>query len=72
MSDGTVELPVPPQRHDDIGAIAMCLEICRQVRHTGSARFGGALRMRGAGLDRTTVLGRVRHAAGTRSRATKG
>ncbi|MEU8252740.1 HAMP domain-containing protein [Micromonospora inaquosa] len=72
MSDGTVELPVPPQRHDDIGAIAMCLEICRQVRHTGSARFGGALRLRGAGTDRTTVLARVRHAAGTRSRPTKG
>lgn len=72
MSDGTVELPVPPQRHDDIGAIAMCLEICRQVRHTGSARFGGALRLRGAGADRTSVLARVRHAAGTRNRATRG
>ncbi|MEU7975273.1 HAMP domain-containing protein [Micromonospora sp. NPDC049089] len=72
MADGTVDLPVPPQRHDDIGAIAMCLEICRQVRHTGSARFGGALRLRGAGADRTSVLARVRHAAGTRNRATKG
>ncbi|MEU6021172.1 HAMP domain-containing protein [Micromonospora sp. NPDC047134] len=71
MSEGNVELPVPPQRHDDIGAIAMCLEICRQVRHTGSARFGGALRLRGAGADRTTVLPRVRSAAGT-GRGTKG
>jgi hypothetical protein len=70
MSDGTIDLPVPPQRHDDIGAVAMCLEICRQVRHTGSARFGGALRLRGAGADRTKVLPRVRSAAG--SRGTKG
>ncbi|TCB91254.1 HAMP domain-containing protein [Micromonospora zingiberis] len=72
MSDGTIELPVPPQRHDDIGAIAMCLEICRQVRHTGSARFGGALRLRGAGADRTKVLPRVRSAAATTARGTKG
>ncbi|GIJ22332.1 hypothetical protein Vlu01_29560 [Micromonospora lutea] len=71
MSDGTIELPVPPQRHDDIGAIAMCLEICRQVRHTGSARFGGALRLRGGGADRTTVLPRARSAAAG-SRGTKG
>ncbi|MFG1778639.1 HAMP domain-containing protein [Micromonospora sp. NPDC049051] len=73
MSQGTLDLPVPPQRHDDIGALAMCMEICRQVRHTGSVRFGGALRMRGAGTDRTTVLPRVRRTAGAHgSRATKG
>jgi HAMP domain-containing protein len=56
VSSGDLDQPVPPQRHDDIGAIAICLEICRQVRHTGSARFGGALRLRGEGPDRTTVL----------------
>ncbi|WCN82124.1 HAMP domain-containing protein [Micromonospora sp. LH3U1] len=72
MSEGKLDLPVPPQRHDDIGAIAMCTEICRQVRHTGSVRFGGALRLRGAGTDRTTVLPRVRRTAGAHSRATKG
>ncbi|OZV80157.1 HAMP domain-containing protein [Micromonospora echinospora] len=60
MSRGEIDVPVPPQRHDDIGAVAMCLEICRQVRHTGSARFGGAIRMRGSELNRTTVLPRVR------------
>ncbi|MET7395266.1 HAMP domain-containing protein [Dactylosporangium sp. NPDC005572] len=53
---GSFEDPVPPQRHDDIGAIAMCLEICRQVRHTGSARFGGAIRLRGSEDDYTAVM----------------
>lgn len=72
MSDGTLDLPVPPQRHDDVGAVAMCMEICRQVRHTGSVRFGGTLRLRGPGTDRTTVLPRVRRSAGAHGRATKG
>lgn len=53
---GDFDQPVTPQRHDDIGAIAMCLEICRQVRHTGSARFGGAVRLRGSAADFTAVL----------------
>jgi HAMP domain-containing protein len=45
IGNGSYEEPIPPQRHDDVGAIAMCLEICRQVRHTGSARFGGVVRL---------------------------
>ena len=45
ISNGSFEEPIPPQRHDDIGAVAMCLEICRQVRHTGSSRFGGVVRL---------------------------
>jgi HAMP domain-containing protein len=72
MSDGNLDMPVPPQRHDDIGAIAVCMEICRQVRHTGSVRFGGALRLRGAESDHTTVLPRVRRTAGAHTRAAKG
>ncbi|BCJ76456.1 hypothetical protein CS0771_60000 [Catellatospora sp. IY07-71] len=60
ISGGDFEMPVPPQRHDEIGIIAMCLEICRQVRHTGSARFGGAVRMRGSESDFTSVLPRAR------------
>lgn len=72
LSGGTLDQPVPPQRHDDVGATAMCLEICRQVRHTGSARFGGALRLRGAGVDRTTVIPRVARSLGKHSRVTKG
>lgn len=45
IGNGSLDEPIPPQRHDDIGAVAMCLEICRQVRHTGSARFGGVVRL---------------------------
>ncbi|GAA2395068.1 hypothetical protein GCM10010170_109520 [Dactylosporangium salmoneum] len=55
---GEFDDPVPPQRHDDVGAIAMCLEICRQVRHTGSVRFGGAIRLRGSEDDFTAVYPR--------------
>ncbi|UWZ40374.1 HAMP domain-containing protein [Dactylosporangium roseum] len=59
MRAGSFDEPVPPQRHDDVGAIAMCLEICRQVRHTGSARFGGAIRLRGSEEDFTAVHPRI-------------
>jgi len=62
---GSFDEPVPPQRHDDIGAIAMCLEICRQVRHTGSARFGGAIRLRGSEEDFTAVYPRFPSQRGT-------
>ena len=56
VAAGDFEEPIAPQRHDDVGAIAMCLEICRQVRHTGSARFGGAVRLRGPEENYTAVL----------------
>ncbi|MGS2618751.1 HAMP domain-containing protein [Micromonospora sp. LZ34] len=56
IRDGSVEEPIPPQRHDDIGELAMCLEICRQARHTGSARLGGVTRIRGTEDDPTAVL----------------
>ncbi|MET8834558.1 HAMP domain-containing protein [Micromonospora sp. NPDC004540] len=59
ISDGQLEEPISPQRHDDIGALAMCLEVCRQVRHTGSGRLGGASRLRGTEDDRTVVLPQV-------------
>ncbi|MER7167690.1 HAMP domain-containing protein [Micromonospora sp. NPDC000207] len=68
IADGSVDVPVPPQRHDDIGAVAMCLEICRQVRHTGSARFGGTIRIRGSEANFTKVLPRVRRPAATAAR----
>jgi hypothetical protein len=57
---GDFDEPVTPQRHDDVGAVAMCLEICRQVRHAGSARFGGAVRLRGSAANFTAVLPRPR------------
>lgn len=58
ISEGDFDEPVVPQRHDDVGAVATCLEICRQVRHTGSARFGGAVRLRGSATNMTAVLPR--------------
>ncbi|WP_245718851.1 HAMP domain-containing protein [Micromonospora rhizosphaerae] len=67
ISDGSVEVPIPPQRHDDIGALAMCLEICRQVRHTGSSRLGGAIRLRGKEDDCTVVLPEVAQADADRA-----
>jgi HAMP domain-containing protein len=60
ISRGSFDMPIPPQRHDDVGAIAMCLEICRQVRHAGSARFGGAVRLRGSEENFTTVMPLIR------------
>jgi HAMP domain-containing protein len=56
---GDLDLPVAPQRHDEIGAIAICVEICRQVQRTGSVRFGGAIRIRGSEDDFTDVLPRI-------------
>ena len=67
IAAGDFEEPVVPQRHDDVGAIAMCLEICRQVRHTGSARFGGAVRLRGSEENYTAVLPRNPKQAARRS-----
>ncbi|WBB68053.1 HAMP domain-containing protein [Micromonospora sp. WMMD812] len=52
ISRGETDVPIPPQRHDDIGALAVCLEVCRQARNTGSARLGGAPRLRGATQSR--------------------
>ncbi|BCJ64903.1 hypothetical protein Prubr_19240 [Polymorphospora rubra] len=70
INRGVLDQPITPQRHDDIGAIAVCLEISRQIRHTGSARFGGALRVRGSEADLTTVMPKVRrdsrHARGVK------
>jgi HAMP domain-containing protein len=59
ISSGVFDFPVSPQRHDEIGSVAVCLEICRQVRHTGSARFGGAVRLRGSEDDFTAVLAKI-------------
>ena len=45
--------------HDEVGAVAMCLEICRQARVHGAERLAGAVRLRGGSADHTTVLSRV-------------
>jgi HAMP domain-containing protein len=58
MADGDTETVISPHRPDEIGAIASCLEICRQVRVHGPARLGGAERLRGSVSQPTMVMRR--------------
>ncbi|BCB82077.1 hypothetical protein Pflav_084870 [Phytohabitans flavus] len=58
MADGDIKTVITPHRPDEIGAIASCLEICRQVRVDGPARLGGAERLRGNTAPPTVVLRR--------------
>jgi HAMP domain-containing protein len=60
LADGDTETVISPQRHDEIGAIAACLEICRQVRVDGASRLAGAARLRGNDNDFTTVIPAIR------------
>jgi hypothetical protein len=50
---GTV---ISPCRPDEIGAVAVCLEVSRQALRHGPERLGGAVRLRGAGADQTQVM----------------
>jgi methyl-accepting chemotaxis protein len=50
---GTV---VYPQRQDEIGTIASCLEICRQALVDGVKRLGEVRRPKGAATDPTELL----------------
>ncbi|MFI9012323.1 HAMP domain-containing protein [Actinosynnema sp. NPDC053489] len=45
-----------PQRHDEVGTIASCLEICRQAVTQGLDRLGEVRRPRGAATDPTQFL----------------
>ncbi|MFI9815868.1 HAMP domain-containing protein [Saccharothrix variisporea] len=45
-----------PQRHDEVGTIASCLEICRQAVTQGHDRLGEVRRPRGAATDPTRVM----------------
>jgi HAMP domain-containing protein len=60
LARGDTESVISPQRQDEIGAIAACLEICRQVRVDGAHRLGGAVRLRGSDHDFTTVMPAIR------------
>jgi nitrate/nitrite-specific signal transduction histidine kinase len=57
---GDNESPVTPERFDEIGALAMCLEVCRQARSDGSERLAGAVRLRGKGKDYTVVMPKIK------------
>jgi hypothetical protein len=50
---GTV---ISPCRPDEIGAVAVCLEVSRQGMRHGPARLGGAVRLRGNDTDQTMVM----------------
>jgi HAMP domain-containing protein len=60
LARGQTEPVITAQRQDEIGAIAACLEICRQVRVDGERRLGGAVRLRGGDHDFTTVMPPIR------------
>lgn len=52
--------PVTPERFDEVGALAICLEVCRQARQHGDERLAGAVRLRGAGGDYTVVMSKIK------------
>ncbi len=60
LADGNVRDTVCPVRHDEIGAIAVCLDIIRQTMAEGTTRLAGAARLKGIGREITMVLPIVR------------
>ena len=44
LAGGDVHNVITAWRHDEIGSIAICLDLCRQVSVDGPARFGGTSR----------------------------
>lgn len=53
---GDLKTVIYPQRHDEIGTIASCLEICRQAVTQGHDRLGEVRRPRGAATDPTQLM----------------
>lgn len=47
---------ITPEHFDEIGALAICLDVCRQIRTDGRERVAGATRLRGALGEYTMVL----------------
>jgi hypothetical protein len=60
---GTV---ISPCRPDEIGAVAVCLEVSRQGMRHGPARLGGAVRLRGTDTDQTMVMPQIGAGGGGR------
>lgn len=56
LTAGDHKSPITPERFDDVGALAMCLEVCRQAYVDGSERLAGVPRLRGSFGDQTVVL----------------
>lgn len=47
---------VVAQRHDEIGTVASCLELCRQALNDGPTRLGPVRRPHGAATEETTLI----------------
>lgn len=69
LASGDRDAVIYPQRHDEIGTIASCLEICRQALTEGTARLGDVRRPRGSATEETQLLPRVQRAPEVRRRA---
>ncbi|MEC3977581.1 HAMP domain-containing protein [Amycolatopsis sp. H20-H5] len=59
LAEGDTTSVVYPQRQDEIGTIASCVEICRQALAEGTGRLGQARRPAGAATDPTELLQRI-------------
>lgn len=59
LAGGDTSQAVSPRWHDDIGAVAVCLEVCRQTAVHGEQRLGGAARLRGTEGMPTTIMTKV-------------
>ncbi|NBH11882.1 HAMP domain-containing protein, partial [Amycolatopsis sp. SID8362] len=59
IARGDTGAVVYPQRQDEIGTIASCVEICRQALTEGTARLGEVRRPTGAATDETELIQRI-------------
>ncbi|GLZ41843.1 HAMP domain-containing protein [Actinokineospora sp. NBRC 105648] len=54
--EGDLDSVIYPQRHDAVGTLAFCLEICRQAATQGAGRLGEVRRPRGSAMDETQYI----------------
>ncbi|MBM7083569.1 cache domain-containing protein [Micromonospora sp. WMMD734] len=68
LAGGDSSRVISPRWHDDIGAVAVCLEVCRQAAVHGEQRLGGAARLRGTEGMPTAIMTKIppRRKAGSR------
>ncbi|WP_318306363.1 HAMP domain-containing protein [Amycolatopsis solani] len=59
IAGGDTGAVVYPQRQDEIGTIASCVEICRQALTEGRVRLGEVRRPTGAATDETELIQRI-------------
>lgn len=56
LAAGAGDTVIYPQRHDEIGTIASCLEVCRQAIDEGHGRLGEVRRPRGSANEETSLM----------------